>query len=88
MSLPDSNKSELAERAWIWFNNRISAEGFASLTQFAAAKGFHKSTLSRYFHCERQIPSGQIGPLCQALGVSPQELLQAVGAMEWQPTER
>ena len=81
--MSNSDQSERAERAWQWFNDKIASAGFASLTQFAAANGFHKSTLSRYFHCERQIPSGQIGPLCDALSATPQELLQAVGALEW-----
>lgn len=85
--MTQSNQNEFAEQAWQWFNASIARAGFASLTQFAAANGFHKSTLSRYFHCERQIPSGQIGPLCQALGVSPQELLQAVGAIDWSAGE-
>lgn len=83
MSTSSPNQSEKASRAWLWFNEKIAAAGFASLTQFAEANGFHKSTLSRYFHCERQIPSGSIGPLCQSLRVSPQELLQAVGAIDW-----
>lgn len=73
-----------ADETWAWFNAKISDAGFTSLTQFALANGFQKSTLSRYFHRERQIPSGQIGPLCEALRVSPQELLQAVGAITWE----
>lgn len=72
-----------AEDTWAWFNAKIAEVGYTSLTQFALAHNFHKSTLSRYFHQEREIPSGQIGPLCEALRVSPQELLQAVGAMNW-----
>lgn len=83
MSTSSANQSDKAAQAWLWFNDKITDAGFASLTQFAEAKGFHKSTLSRYFHCERQIPSGSIGPLCHALKVSPQELLQAVGAIDW-----
>ncbi|MDE2386430.1 MAG: helix-turn-helix transcriptional regulator [Actinomycetales bacterium] len=74
---------QTAEQTWAWFNAKLAEIGFDSLTQFALAYGFHKSTLSRYFHQERQIPSGQIGPLCEALKVSPQELLQAVGAIHW-----
>jgi hypothetical protein len=76
-------KVQTAEETWAWFNAKIGESGFDSLTQFALAHGFNKSTLSRYFHQQREIPSGQIGPLCLALKVSPQELLQAVGAINW-----
>lgn len=76
-------KVQSAEQTWAWFNAKIAELGYPSLTQFAKEKGFQKSSLSRYFHQERQIPSGQIGPLCEALQVSPQELLQAVGAINW-----
>jgi DNA-binding Xre family transcriptional regulator len=42
-----------------------------------------KSSLSRYFHLEREIPSGTVGKLCAELKVSPEELLKAVGALGW-----
>jgi hypothetical protein len=42
-----------------------------------------KSSLSRYFHLEREIPSGTVGKLCLELKVSPEELLKAVGALGW-----
>lgn len=72
---------------WQWFQNRITHLGHASMSEFAKQHGFPKSSLSRYFHRERQLPSGKIGVLCEALEVSPQELLHALGAIEWSGPE-
>jgi DNA-binding Xre family transcriptional regulator len=72
---------------WQWFQNRITHLGHASMSEFAKQHGFPKSSLSRYFHRERQLPSGKIGALCEALEVSPQELLHALGAIEWSGPE-
>ena len=69
--------------SWQWFQNRLTHLGHSSLNEFAKHHGFPKSSLSRYFHRERQLPSGKIGPLCEALEVSPQELLSALGAISW-----
>lgn len=69
--------------SWQWFQNRLEHLGHASMNEFALKHGFPKSSLSRYFHRERQLPSGKIGELCDALEVSPQELLGALGAIEW-----
>jgi DNA-binding transcriptional regulator YdaS (Cro superfamily) len=69
--------------SWQWFQNRLKHLGHASLNEFANHHGFPKSSLSRYFHRERQLPSGKISAFCEALQVSPEELLQAIGAIEW-----
>ncbi|NDD25694.1 MAG: hypothetical protein EB103_02285 [Actinobacteria bacterium] len=69
--------AEHIESAWNWFVSKYEARGYRSLNQFANA------SLSRYFHLEREIPSGTIGKLCQELKVSPEELLKAVGALGW-----
>ena len=73
--------------SWQWFQNRLTHLGHASMNEFAKKHGFPKSSLSRYFHGERQLPSGKIGPLCEALEVSPQELLHALGAIHWSGPE-
>ena len=76
--------------AWSWFVSKYEARGFKSLNQFAIATGPQKSSLSRYFHLEREIPSGTVGILCAELKVSPEELLKAVGALGWpaKPTRK
>lgn len=85
----NENADEIASsQSWDWFQSRISDLGHPSMSQFADTHGFPKSSLSRYFHRERQVPSGTIGPLCSALQVSPQELLSALGAIDWQEPER
>ena len=76
-----------SDATWLWFSNKIHEQGFDSLSSFAKHFGFTKSTLSRYFHRQREIPSGQIGPLCLALKSSPHDLLQAVGAIDWRHLE-
>jgi hypothetical protein len=72
-----------SDETWEWFTSRLASIGYDSLSSFCRDFDFQKSTLSRYFHRQREIPSGQIGKLCQTLKVSPEELLQAVGAMDW-----
>jgi len=75
--------AEHVESAWNWFVSKYEKAGYRSLNQFAIANGMQKSSLSRYFHLEREIPSGTVGKLCVALKVSPEELLKAVGALGW-----
>lgn len=67
--------------AWEWFVARYTKLGYKSLNQFAIATGLQKSSLSRYFHCQRQIPSGTVGQLCDLLNVSPKQLLTVIGAL-------
>jgi DNA-binding Xre family transcriptional regulator len=74
---------EHIESAWNWFDSKYEKQGYRSLNQFAIATGMQKSSLSRYFHLEREIPSGTVGKLCKELKVSPEELLKAVGALGW-----
>jgi hypothetical protein len=57
--------------------------GDCVVRSIAIATGMQKSSLSRYFHLEREIPSGTVGKLCAELKVSPEELLKAVGALGW-----
>lgn len=80
---PDSNASSGID-SWQWFQDRLSTLGHASLNEFSKKHGIPKSSLSRYFHRERQLPSGKISHFCEALEVSPQELLQVLGALEWE----
>lgn len=67
--------------AWEWFVNRYTKLGYKSLNQFAISVGMQKSSLSRYFHLQRQIPSGTVGQLCVLLKVSPKQLLTVIGAL-------
>jgi len=81
--MSQKQSTENVEAAWNWFVTKYEKQGHRSLNQFAIATGMQKSSLSRYFHLEREIPSGTVGKLCLALKVSPEELLKAVGALGW-----
>jgi DNA-binding Xre family transcriptional regulator len=64
---------------WTWFVARYEQQGYKSLNQFALATGLQKSSLSRYFHNQRHIPSNTLAVLCRELDVSPADLLIALG---------
>ena len=64
---------------WTWFIARYEQQGYKSLNQFAIATGLQKSSLSRYFHNQRHIPSNTLATLCRELEVPPTELLIAIG---------
>ena len=87
MSQEPNHDAEKGVDSWLWFQSRITHLGHASMNEFAKRHGFPKSSLSRYFHGERQLTSGKISSLCEALQVSPEELLQALGALEWRGPE-
>jgi DNA-binding Xre family transcriptional regulator len=87
MSQEPMREANAGVDSWQWFQTRLNHLGHASLNEFAKQHGFPKSSLSRYFHRERQLPSGKIGQLCEALEVSPQELLHALGAIAWSGPE-
>lgn len=71
-----------ADVAWNWFVEMYTKRGYKSLNQFANATGMQKSSLSRYFHQQRQLPSGMMAKLCKELKVTPNEMMRALG--EWQ----
>jgi DNA-binding Xre family transcriptional regulator len=66
---------------WDWFVERYQELGYKSLNQFAIATGFQKSSLSRYFHKQRQMPVNTLVAVCRALKIKPEELLVALN--EW-----
>jgi hypothetical protein len=67
------------EKTWDWFVARYNKLGYTSLNKFANENGYQKSSLSRYFHLQRQIPSGTMASLCQTLKVSTNEMMKAIG---------
>ncbi len=73
-------RNKQSEATWDWFVARYQKMGYPSLNQFANAHGLQKSSLSRYFHLQREIPSGTLSTLCELLKVSPNELMKAIGA--------
>lgn len=73
--------NQQSELTWNWFVARYTKLGYPSLNQFAIANGLQKSSLSRYFHTQRQMPSRTMAVLCDSLKVSPNEMMKALG--EW-----
>lgn len=70
-----------SEESAEWFRSRMEYLGITSLEELHRRTGIDKGSLSRYFRQER-IPSiDVIAPLCEALEVSPESLLIALGAI-------
>jgi transcriptional regulator with XRE-family HTH domain len=64
-----------------WLNNRLAELSVQGLQGLADLTGIHKGTLSKYFR-QAQSPSIAVLPaLCEALQVSPETLLVALGVM-------
>jgi transcriptional regulator with XRE-family HTH domain len=62
-----------------WLSSRMAAVGLNSLDDLQQASGINKGTLSKYFRGV-QVPSVAVVPtLCNALKVSPEELLIGLG---------
>jgi DNA-binding Xre family transcriptional regulator len=76
-----TTKNKQSIQTWEWFVTRYNKLGYKSLTKFADATGLQKSSLSRYFHLQRQMPSKTMATLCYELKVSPNEMMKALG--EW-----
>ena len=67
------------DQTYAWFVDRYQKQGFKSLNQFCLYTGFQKSSLSRYFHQQREIPADTLADLCRILRVSPNVMLVALG---------
>jgi transcriptional regulator with XRE-family HTH domain len=65
-----------------WLRNRMSTLNISGLEELHQRTGIDRGSLSRYFRQERIPKIDVIGPLCEALEVSPETLLIALGAIE------
>ena len=70
------------KQTWNWFMTRLDELGYKSLSQFATAKGFQKSSLSRYFHQQRVMPADTLCRVAKCLKVSPVVLLVVLGHLK------
>jgi transcriptional regulator with XRE-family HTH domain len=64
-----------------WLLQKMKNVGIATLEDLAQITGIDRGTLSRYFHQERRPSIDVIAPICEALNVSPETLLIALGAL-------
>jgi len=60
----------------------MSALNMTGLEELHQRTGIDRGSLSRYFRQERVPKIDVVGPLCEALEVSPETLLIALGAIE------
>jgi len=65
-----------------WLRNRMNSLGISGLEELSERSGIDRGSLSRYFRQERTPKVNVIAPLCEALEVSPENLLIALGAIE------
>ena len=56
--------------------------GIGGLEELHKRTGIDRGSLSRYFRQERKASINVIAPLCEALEISPETLLFALGAIE------
>jgi transcriptional regulator with XRE-family HTH domain len=64
-----------------WLVQKMKSAGISTLEDLAQISGIDRGTLSRYFHQERRPSIDVIAPICEALNVSPETLLIALGAL-------
>lgn len=65
-----------------WLRARMSILKLSGLEELHQRTGIDRGSLSRYFRQERIPKIDVIGPLCEALEVSPETLLIALGAID------
>ena len=69
------------QRATEWLSERLEATGIGTLSALAELTDINKGTLSKYFRGEQRPSIDVVAPLCEALKVSPETLLLAMGAI-------
>ena len=65
-----------------WLRNRMITLNISGLEELHQKTNIDRGSISRYFRQERVPKIDVIGPLCEALDVSPETLLIALGAIE------
>lgn len=73
------NRLNTPDDTWGWLGQRLEALEISSLEQLAIVSGINKGTLSKYFHQVQRPTVMALVPLCEALQVSPETLLVALG---------
>lgn len=69
------------EESTEWLRLRMAKLGISSLEDLAKMTDIDRGTLSRYFRHGRRPSIDVLEPLCNALQVSPETLLKALGAI-------
>lgn len=74
-----SKTSQEYKHGYDWFVKRYQQLGYRSLNDFAECMGYPKSSLSRYFNGERELPARTLVELSHDLSVKPETILKALG---------
>jgi hypothetical protein len=61
------------------FEKAMNKAGYAGLSDFARAIGEPKSSLSRYFNLQRQMPADTLCKVATGLKLTPTKLLASMG---------
>ncbi|MEY3008854.1 MAG: helix-turn-helix domain-containing protein [Candidatus Nanopelagicaceae bacterium] len=70
-----------SDESAVWLRTRMKELGISGLEELHRKTGIDRGSLSRYFRQERNPGVDVIAPLCEALEVSPETLLVALGAI-------
>jgi transcriptional regulator with XRE-family HTH domain len=81
VSTPKRSGFNSPEESNDWLLQKMKTAGISTLEELAQTTGIDRGTLSRYFHQERRPSIDVIGPICEALNVSPETLLIGLGAL-------
>lgn len=73
------NRLNTPDDTWDWLGKKLEELEITSLEQLATVSGINKGTLSKYFHQVQRPTVMALVPLCEALQVSPETLLVALG---------
>jgi transcriptional regulator with XRE-family HTH domain len=76
------NQRYSAEESSEWLSHRMNKLKISSYEELAGLVGLDRGTISRYFSHKRRPSIDVIASLCQALQVSPETLLIALGALD------
>ncbi len=68
-----------AKSGYDWFVDNYKKLGYRSLNHFADTNGYQKSSLSRYFNGQREMPAYMLVELSKDLKSDPATMLKALG---------
>lgn len=80
-SVSKKNTRFSSEESAEWLRKRMEELGISGLEELHRKTGIDRGSISRYFRQERSPSIEVIAPLCEALQVSPETLLIALGAI-------
>jgi transcriptional regulator with XRE-family HTH domain len=75
--MPPTSRAALRSAAWL--RGRMAELEIASLEELAQRSGIDRGTIYRYFNRQQEPGAHNLQPLCDALEVDAEGLLQALG---------